>query len=82
MKKHVFLITDNPNLDDMFFSNSMFCTYKKFPNLKVLMVRLDPYSIKPLKEIDQDPGCSDCKKRCDSCENFVDHVSSFKCFAC
>ena len=46
------------------------------------MVRLDPYSIKPLKEIDQDPGCSDCKKRCDSCENFVDHVSSFKCFAC
>ena len=82
MKKHVFLITDNPNLDDMFFSDSMFCTYKKFPNLKVLMVRLDPYSIKPLKEIDQDPGCSDCKKRCDSCENFVDHVSSFECFAC
>ena len=60
----------------------MFCTYKKFPNLKDLMVRVDPYSIKPSKEIDQDPGSSDYKKRCDSCENYVDHVSSFKFFAC
>ena len=45
------------------------------------MVHADPYSIKPLKEIDQNPGCSDCMKRCDSCKNFVDHVSSFECFA-
>ena len=44
------------------------------------MVRDDPYSIKPLKEIDQDPGCSDCM-RCDSCKGFVDHILSFECFA-
>ena len=45
------------------------------------MVHPNPYSTKPLKEIDQDPGCSGCMKRCDSCKNFVDHISSFECFA-
>ena len=50
----------------------MVCAFKRFPNLKDLMMRADPYSIKPLKEIDQNPGCSDCMKRCDSCKNFVD----------
>ena len=45
------------------------------------MVLGDSYSIKPVKEIDQDPGCSDCMKRCDFCKNFVDHISSFECFA-
>ena len=43
------------------------------------MVRADSYSIKPLKEIDEDPGCSDCKKRCDSCKKIVEQVSSFQC---
>ena len=38
------------------------------------MVRADLYSIKPLIELDQDPGCSDCIKRCDSCKNYVDHI--------
>ena len=41
----------------------------------------DLYSMKPLKEIDQDPGCSEFKKRYDSCKFFVDHISSFECFA-
>ena len=65
----------------MFPKDSVFCTYKRFPNLKDLMVHADPYSIIPLQEIDQDPGCSDCMRRCDSCKNFVDHISSFECFA-
>ena len=65
----------------MFPKDSIFCAYKRFPNLKDLVVRADPYSIKPLKEIDQNPGCSDCMKRCDSFKSFVDHVSSFECFA-
>ena len=59
----------------------MFCPYKRFPNLKDLMVHAYPYSIKPLKEIDQDPGSSGCMKRCDFCKIFVDHISSFECFA-
>ena len=53
----------------MFPKGSMFCAYKRFPNLKDLVVHDDPCSIKPLKEMDQDPGCSDCMKRCDSCKN-------------
>ena len=80
LKTHLPYITDNPNLAEMFAKHSIFCAYKRFPNLKDLMVRADPYSIKPLKEIDQDPGCSDCMKRCDSYKNFVDHISSFECF--
>ena len=45
------------------------------------MVLDHAYIIKPLKEADQDPDCSDCMKRCDSCQNFVDHISSLECFA-
>ena len=43
--KHLLIITDNPNLVDMFPKNSMFCAYKRFPNLKDLIVHADPYSI-------------------------------------
>ena len=35
------------------------------------MMCADFYSMKPLKEVDQDPGCSDSKKRCDSSKNFL-----------
>ena len=41
----------NPNLVEMFPKNSMFCAYKRFPNLTDLMVRADPSSIKLFKEI-------------------------------
>ena len=49
----------------MFPKDSIFLEYKKFANLRDLMVHADPYSIKPSKEVDGDPGCSDCVKRCD-----------------
>ena len=78
IKKHLLIITNNPSLVEMFPNDSMFCACKRFPNIKNLMVHADPQSIKPLKEIDQGPSCSDCMKRC---KNFVDHVSSFECFA-
>ena len=81
VKKHLPIITDNPNLVEMFPKDSIFCAYKGFPNLKYLIVSADPDNIKPLKERDQDPVCSDCMKRYDSCKNFADHISSFECFA-
>ena len=37
----------------MFPKDSMFFEYKRFSNLKDLMVRADPNSIKPLREIDE-----------------------------
>ena len=39
------------------------------------MVCADPYSIKPVKEVNQDSGCSDCMRRCDSYKSFVSHIS-------
>lgn len=51
-----------------------------FPDLKDLMACVNPYSIKPLKEVDQDSGCKDYMKRCDSSKNFIHHISSFGCF--
>ena len=49
----------------MFPKDSIFLEYKKFANLRDLMVHTDLYSIKPSKEVDGDPVCSDCVKRCD-----------------
>ena len=46
----------------MFHKDSIFYAYKRFPNLRDLMVQTDPYSIKPLKEVHQDPSCSNCMK--------------------
>ena len=50
------VITDNPSLIEMFLSDSTFCAYKWFPNLKNLMACADPHNMKPLKEVAQDPG--------------------------
>ena len=54
--------------------------YKRETNLKELPTRTDPYNI-----INQDDDeihtYVPCKKRCDSCTNFVVAKSSFECFA-
>ena len=53
IKKHLPIISHNPNLVNMFPKDSIFWAYKRVPILKGFMVCTDPYSIKPLKEIDQ-----------------------------
>ena len=63
IKKHLPIIKDNTNLIEMFPKDSIFCTYKRFPTFRDLMVKNDPYKIKPLKEVLQDPGCRNCMKR-------------------
>ena len=60
--KHLPIIKDNHNLMEMFLKGSIFCTYKRFPSLRDLMVHSDLYSIKPLKEVHQDHCCSNCMK--------------------
>ena len=42
----------------MFPKDSIFYTYKKFSNIKDIMMRVDACSIKPEKEVNQDPDCS------------------------
>ena len=41
------------------------------------MMRVDACSIKPEKEVNQDPDCSYFIWRYDSCKSFADHI----CFA-
>ena len=53
IKRHLPVPTGNPSLMEMFPKDSIFCAYKRFPNLRDLMVCADPYIIKPLKKVDQ-----------------------------
>ena len=49
-------------------------------NLKELLARADPYNI--INNVDDEiQTYVPCKRRCDSCANFVVAKSSFKCFA-
>ena len=54
--------------------------YKREKNLKELLTRADPYNI--INNVDDKMHTYvPCKKRCDSCTNFVVAKSSFECFA-
>ena len=54
--------------------------YKREKNLKELLTRADPYNI--INNVDDDMHAYvPCKKRCDSCTNFVVAKISFECFA-
>ena len=63
IKRRLPVLTGNPSLIEMFPKDAIFCEYKTFPNLRDLMACADPYIIKPLKKVDQDPDCSDSTKR-------------------
>ena len=54
IKTNLCIIKDNPKLIEMFSKDSMFCAYKRFPDLTDLMVCADAYSKKTLKEVYQD----------------------------
>ena len=82
ISKHLPLLCESNTLKDAFPRESIFVAFKRFPNLKELMVRADPYSREVDHSQDPNPGYVRCNKRsCDSCDNFVDIVSSFKCNA-
>jgi len=79
INKHLDLINGSPILSKIFPAGSIVIANKRSKNLKELMVRADPYTSKDLPT--EEPGYHPCGKRCDSCNNFVDHVNSFKCNA-
>lgn len=80
LKKHLHLIKESQTLSKIFPDGTISVTFKKLKNLKQLLVRADPYTIKE-NSTPSNPGYKPCRKKCDSCENFVDHVSVFKCNA-
>ena len=64
----------------LFPENSILVANKKENNLKDLLLRSDPYSIKKDLLDNTKHGYKSCKKKCDSCNNFVDEVTAIKCF--
>ena len=60
-------------------NKEIMATYKREKNLKELLTRVDPYNI--LNHVnDEMHAYVPCRKRCDSCTNFVITKSSFECF--
>ena len=81
INSHLHLFNSSPVLKEISPKGSIFTAYKRLPNLKELMVRADPYISNHGNNIVDDPGYKTCNRKCDSCNNFVDSVSSFKCNA-
>ena len=80
VKKHLDIIHSSPTLSEIFPEGSIMVANKTLKNLRSLMVRADPY-VTNSTEVYDNPGYTPCNKKCDSCNNFVDHVSSFTCRA-
>ena len=56
--------------------------FKRERNLKKLLLRGDPYSIKSDMMDNETHGYKRCNNaRCDSCRNFVDETATIKSFA-
>ena len=64
----------------MFPNDLTYCAHGIFPNLIHVMVSADTFSIKTLKEVDQDPRRSKFYEKMWR-KKFVDHISSFQYFA-
>ena len=59
--------------------NGVMTAFKRERNLKELLTRADPYTIKTPQCVSG--GFTPCGKKCDSCQNFVQPVSSVTSFA-
>jgi len=55
--------------------------FKREKNLTNLLMRSDPYNLKPDLIDHQERGYKRCDRKCDSCDNFVDETSFITCHA-
>ena len=81
IKKHQHLLESNPILNDLFPPRSIIVANKRGNNLKELLLRGDPYNIKPDLLDKREYGYTRCNKKCDSCDNFVSPTTKITCFA-
>ena len=73
-------ISKNEILKGLLPENSILVANKRDNNLKDLLLRIDPYNLK--RNVDNTKhGYKNCKKKCDSCNNFEDKITAIKCFA-
>ena len=76
LKKHEHFIRGHEFLDNLFPKNCFQVVHRRGRNLKELILRADPYTVKP-----QPVGCYDKCGECDSCKNFVSGQTKIKVFA-
>ena len=80
VKRHLHLLENKPELKELFPKGSVITANKRENNLKNLLVRSNPYTMK--SEVNEEKGYVRCNKRsCDSCDNYVDETSNIICFA-
>ena len=80
IRKHQHLL--RVKTSDIFPEKSIMVAHRRGKNLKDLMVRGDPYNIRP--DLDNNisvGGYTKCGRTCESCDYFVIPTNSFKCFA-
>ena len=80
IKDNFHLLQNNEILKGLFPKNSILVANKRKNNLKDLLSRSDPYNI--MKDLldNTEHVYRSCKRKCDSCNNFVDEVTAIKCF--
>ncbi len=80
VKKHSHLLIKSPAARKV-FPNGVMVVNKREQNLKELLTRADPYQIKS-DITDLTPrGYKRCRKKCDSCDNFVMETDTIVSFA-
>ena len=78
LKKH-FRILNNSDAAKELFPNGIMLASRREQNLKELLTRADPYSIKSDLTADlAGMGYKSCKKACDSCRSFVMEADKIK----
>ena len=82
VKKHLPIIQNAPSLRDVFKDKPILVANKRESNLSNLLLRSDPYKVKPDLLNKESFGYKSCgKRKCDSCQNFVIKTTSIKSFA-
>ena len=65
IKKHSYLVFDTPSLKEIFKPGDIVVANKRGQNLRELLTRADPYSIKSEVNDTQEHGYKKCNKTCD-----------------
>lgn len=81
VKKHLPIVQNAPSLKDVFQNSPILVANKRENNLSDLLLRSDPYNIKPDLTNDEPCGYRKCNKKCDSCQNYVIETDKIKSFA-
>ena len=74
INRHLNILESNTEINKLLPRNTILVANKREENLKELLVRGDPYSIK--EQLMEVGGYKKCEKKCDSCDSFVAAVDS------